>query len=118
MARPRKNEKKKRVIQVNIRFTEMEYKRLCELAKSVSLSPANLIRYKMFSGKFPEIKQSAVEVDLYRELHKIGVNLNQATHKIHLKEMPADYLPILLQLSQMIKKAIKLLIDDSRSGER
>jgi len=118
MARPRKREEEKRVIQVNIRLTEIEYKRICVLAKSASLSPANLIRYKVFLGRFPEIKHSEMEVDLYRELHKIGVNLNQATHKIHLKEMPADYLPILTGLSQMIKKAIKLLIDDGRSGER
>ena len=118
MARPKVKEEEKRMVQVNIRLTKIEYEKVCVLAKGTCLSPANLIRYKVFSGKFPALKQSPIEADMYQELHKIGVNLNQATHRIHLKEMPADYLPILTQLSSMVKRAIKILIDDGRSGER
>ncbi|MEI3799607.1 MULTISPECIES: plasmid mobilization protein [unclassified Chitinophaga] len=118
MARPKKKEEEKRMVQVNIRLTKIEYEKVCIFAKAACLSPANLIRYKVFSGRFPESKQSPIEADLYRELHKIGINLNQATHRIHRKEMPADYLSILTQLSFLVKKTIKILINDGRSGER
>jgi hypothetical protein len=118
MARPKVKEEEKRIVQVNIRLTKIEHEKVCDLARSCCLSPANLIRQKMFSGKFPELKQSPIEADLYRELHRIGVNLNQATHRINRQEMPGDYLTILTHLSLMVKKAIKILLDDGRSGER
>ncbi|MFB6455893.1 plasmid mobilization relaxosome protein MobC [Chitinophaga sp. Hz27] len=116
MARPRKKESEKRVVQVNIRLTFSENQRVNDLAKAVGITPANLIRQKLFAGKFPPIKHSPIEIDLYRELHRIGVNLNQATHWINRNESPGEYLSILIQLSKTVNHAIKLLVDDGRSG--
>ncbi len=116
MARPRKNESEKRTVQVNIRLTSCENQRVTELAKSAGITSANLIRQKFFSGRFPVVKHSPIEIDLYRELHKIGVNLNQATHRINRNEFPGEYLSILIQLSRNVNHAIKLLVDDGRSG--
>ncbi|NIG52507.1 plasmid mobilization relaxosome protein MobC [Chitinophaga sp. Cy-1792] len=116
MARPRKNESEKRVVQVNIRLTSCENQRVNELAKSVGITPANLIRQKLFAGRFPPVKHSPIEIDLYRELHRIGVNLNQATHRINRNELPGEYLSILIQVSKTVNQAIKLLVNDRRSG--
>src|SRR5687768_12783706 len=118
MGRPSINEEDKRTVQVNIRLTQSENKKICEYAAAGNLSPANWIRQKVFTGKFPSVKTSPLDADIYRELQKIGVNLNQATHKINSGQMPADYFAILTVLTVKINKIIKLLVDDSGSGER
>lgn len=118
MGRPSIKEEDKRTVQVNIRLTQSENKKVCEYAAAGNLSPANWIRQKVFTGKFPNVKTSPLDADIYRELQKIGVNLNQATHKINSGQMPENYRPILLVLYTQVNKIIKLLVNDSGSGER
>lgn len=117
MARPRKDDIEKRLVQVNIRLTKGEALKVEQLAQASGLSPANLIRYKFFSGRFPEPKQSPLDGQIYHELKKIGVNLNQATHKINSGETPADYRVILTVLLQKLDNIFKRLIDDRQAGE-
>jgi hypothetical protein len=116
MARPRKNESEKRVQPVTIRFTAEEYRRIEEYAQGSIMSPANWMRYKVFTGKFPPLRVSPVEVSLYKELRRIGVNLNQGTHKLNAGEFPKDYLALQLELLAMLTKIYKLLADDRQSG--
>lgn len=116
MARPRKNDNEKRLVQVNIRLTTNEATKVEQLAASSGLSPANLIRYKFFSGRFPEPKQSPLDGEIYHELKKVGVNLNQATHKINSGEMPVDYRNILMILLARLDNIFKRLIDDRQAG--
>ena len=117
MARPRKEDNEKRLVQVNIRLTPGEASKVEQLAASSGLSPANLIRYKFFSGRFPEPKQSPLEGEIYHELKKIGVNLNQATHKINSGEMPGDYRNILMLLLSKLDNIFKRLIDDRQASK-
>lgn len=117
MARPRKDDNEKRLVQVNIRLTKGEAMKLENLAASSGLSPANLIRYKFFSGRFPEPKQSPLEGEIYHELKKIGVNLNQATHKINSGEMPGDYRNILMILLAKLDSIFKRMIDDRQASK-
>jgi len=98
MGRPALQEEDKRIIQVNIRLTKEEYDTACNYAQASGMSPANWIRYKTFTGRFPAIKLSPVNASLYRELHKIGVNLNQAVKLLHGGQLSPAFLNILTAL--------------------
>jgi hypothetical protein len=109
MGRPQVREKKKRVVQVNIRLTTDENTKVRIYAEAAGLTPANLIRQKVFSGRFPVMKISPVEASLYRELHKIGVNLNQAVKQVHAGRsigVPLSLLNELLRMQQVIIKTL------------
>lgn len=110
MGRPALEEEEKRVIQVNIRLTVEENNRLITYAEASGLSSANWIRQKAFTGRFPAIKLSPVSAALYRELHKIGVNLNQAVRQVHINKSPSMYLTILGALMDKQKEILNCLI--------
>ncbi|MEQ1585783.1 MAG: plasmid mobilization relaxosome protein MobC [Cyclobacteriaceae bacterium] len=112
MARPRKDDRAKRLVQVNIRLTTEESLRIEDFAKASGLSPANWIRQKVFTGKFPTIKQSPLDISIYQQLRKIGVNLNQATHQLNRGEFPKDYRMLQLELVTLLNKTIKNLLND------
>ena len=110
MGRPVLQEDEKRMIQVNIRLTVAENEKLVTYAQAAGISPANWLRQKAFTGRFPTIKLSPVQAELYRELHKIGVNLNQAVKQVHSGKLPAVYLTILGQLSKTLKDVLNCLL--------
>jgi hypothetical protein len=110
MGRPALEEEEKRVVQVNIRLTAAEHDKLLTYAEASGLSPANWIRQKAFTGRFPAIKLSPVDAALYRELHKTGVNLNQAVRQAHSGKLPAMYLSILAALGNTLKRILTCLV--------
>jgi MobC-like protein len=114
MARPRINDSNKRTVQVNIRLTNDENAKVNEYATASGLSPANWIRAKVFTGKFPPVKMSPLDVSIYQELKRIGVNLNQAMHKINQGDFPKEYPVLQLQLQALLDKILKALIDDGQ----
>jgi hypothetical protein len=117
MARPRKNDIEKRTVQVNIRLTKDEADRADRYATASGLSPANWIRQKVFTGKFPVIKASPLEGEIYRELKRIGVNLNQGTHRLNQGDVPKDYQMLQMELLALLDKVIKLLIHDRQPDQ-
>lgn len=117
MARPKVNDSERRLIQVNIRLTTDENHKVQEFASACGLSPANWIRTKIFTGKFPAPKLSPLDASIYRELKRIGVNLNQVTRKINVGEFPKEYLPYLLELNRLLNKIVNLLTHDRQSDQ-
>ncbi|CAN5389651.1 hypothetical protein BH10BAC4_BH10BAC4_07520 [soil metagenome] len=117
MTRPPVNASEKRIHQVNIRLTDDENEKANQHSAASGLSPANWIRKKVFTGKFPAIKLSPVDAALYMELKKIGVNLNQVTHRINQGDFPKEYQALLLNLTSMIGKILKLMTDDRQSDQ-
>ena len=117
MARPRKNDIEKRTIQVNIRLTKDEAEKVNNYATASEESPANWIREKVFTGKFPAMKVSPLEGEIYRELKKIGVNLNQGTRRLNQGDVPKDYLVMQNELLTLLNKIINLLIHDRQSDQ-
>lgn len=117
MARPKVNDSERRLIQINIRLTTDENHRVQEFAAASGLSPANWIRTRIFTGKFPAPKLSPLDASIYRELKRIGVNLNQVTHKINAGEFPKEYLPQILELNRLLNKIINLVIHDRQSDQ-
>ena len=117
MARPRIKDNDKRTNQVNIRLTDAENSKAIAYAQASALSPANWIRRIVFTGKFPPLKLSPVDADLYRELKKIGVNLNQVTHKINQGEFPKEYLACQTELVIILNRILTALTDDGKSDQ-
>ena len=115
MSRPKIDEQDKRVIQVNIRLTEKESRSINELANSSGLSPANWIRHKVFTGKFPVGKISAFDASIYQELNKIGVNLNQAVHKLNQGDSPHFLVKPIEECMSLYKHIVILLTHDRKS---
>lgn len=117
MARPRKNDIEKRTIQVNIRLTKDEADTINNYATASELNPANWIRKKVFTGKFPVMKVSPLEGEIYRELKRIGVNLNQGTHRLNLGDVPKDYQVLQNELLTLLNQTINLLLHDRQSDQ-
>lgn len=117
MSRPKVNEKDRRIVQVNIRLTTTEASTIDEHAKASGLSPANWIRVKVFTGKFPMVKASPLDAAVYYELKKIGVNLNQAAHKLNQGEFPKDYRRLQLELTAILDKILKQLLHDGKHDQ-
>ena len=110
MGRPTLQEDEKRIIQVNIRLTKDEHDTVLNYAEASGMTPANWIRQKAFTGRFPAIKLSPINAALYRELHKIGVNLNQAVRQVHGGKLSPVYLTILTSLMKTQKDILNCLL--------
>ncbi len=110
MARPALQEQDKRIVQVNIRLTKEENEIVCNYAQASAMTPANWIRQKAFTGRFPAIKLSPLNAELYRELHKIGVNLNQAVKQLNSGKQSPTFLTILGALVKMQKDILNCLL--------
>lgn len=117
MSRPRKEEIEKRQVQMNIRLTKDEAATVESYATASGLSPANWIRQKVFTGRFPNLKLSPINAALFQELKKIGVNINQIAHKVNLGEMPGPYLRYQIELLNKLDKIFKLLTNDSQANK-
>lgn len=118
MGRPRVSDTDRRIIQVNIRLTESENAKVNEYASSAGLSPANWIRRKVFTEKFPPMKLSPLDASIYAELRRMGVNLNQATRKLNQGEMPKIYLRLQFELIKLLNRILKVLLGDRDSDQR
>jgi hypothetical protein len=117
MARPRINDNDKRSNQMNIRLTDEENAKAISYAQASGMSPANWIRKIVFTGKFPPLKLSPVDASLYRELKKIGVNLNQVTHRINQGVLPNEYLACQTQLVIILNRILTTLTDDGKPDQ-
>jgi hypothetical protein len=116
MGRPRVEDQDKRIVQVNIRLTEEEHKKVTQYAQASGLSPANWMRKKVFTGKFPPVKLSPLEASMYNELRSIGVNLNQIARKINQGDDHHKHFDFLLSTWIDIKGMLKQLTNDRQSG--
>ena len=117
MSRPKINEQDKRIVQVNIRLTEEENTKVNEYATASGLSPANWIREKVFTGKIPAAKLSPLDTSVYQELRKIGVNLNQATHKLNQEDFPKDFRVLQFELLMLLNKVLKAILHDGQHDQ-
>ena len=118
MSRPKINEQDKRVVQVNIRLTTEESNKVNGYATASGISPASWIRQKAFTGKNPPVRMSPLDTSIYQELKRIGVNLNQAAHKLNQGDFPKELQDLQLQLIALLNKILKAIIDDSQHDQR
>jgi len=117
MSRPKVNDQDKRGVQVNIRLTTEENSKVNSYAATSGLSPANWIRYKIFTGKNPPVRMSSLDASTYQELKRIGVNLNQVAHKLNQGEFPAELKGVQLELIVLLNKVLKVILNDGQHDQ-
>ncbi len=118
MGRPRKEREQKRILRINLRFTGEEYKLLEDVSISCGLPVYILIREKLLNGRFPKPKAAKVDLAVYLELKKIGVNVNQLARHANAGKFPFGILTVLNKLMEQQQFIIKLLLHDSSSENR
>ncbi|MDB5024209.1 MAG: hypothetical protein JWP78_1964 [Mucilaginibacter sp.] len=112
MGRPKKNKEDKLSRVVVIRLTEGELKQLEEFSIMCSQHVSVLVRARLFSGRYPKAIAPKVNILLYAELNRIGVNLNQLTRQVNAGKLPIGLLNVLNELSAQQKKIITHLLND------
>jgi hypothetical protein len=117
MARPKKNDTEKRVNQLNIRLTKEETAKITGWAKASGQDTAAWCRQRLLTGKFPPPKIALIDADTYKELRKIGVNINQAVHKLNLLGENSDYLTESYHLLAWVKKIGNALLNPTHDRQ-
>jgi hypothetical protein len=118
MGRPKIDKEQVKSSRIMIRFTKTELKNLEEAAVVCGIATANLIRDKVLKGHFPKQKVSKINLQVYLELKKSGVNINQLAKAVNSGRLPVGNLPVLRQLYEQQQFIIKLLLNDSQSKNR
>jgi uncharacterized protein (DUF1778 family) len=109
MARPRKNRDQKRSEILRFRLRPSELSRLQKAARAGGLSLSDFVRAILIDGRLRVIQEvRTFDADLYDELRRIGVNLNQAVHKFHAT---GDAPPQLVRAAAAVEKVVMDLID-------
>ena len=109
MPRPRKDPSYQRSETLRCRFTPTEYQRLVKAAGQAGLTLSEFVRAVLVNRRV-KITQDVRKFDgeLYDQLRRIGVNLNQAVHKFHATgDAPAE----LVQAAATVEKAVMNLIE-------
>lgn len=112
MARPKKGKEQKLSKVMVIRLTEGELKQLEQFSIMCSQHVSVLVRKRLFSGSYPKALTPKITVQLYAELNRIGVNLNQLTKQVNAGKLAVGLLRVLNELSVQQQAIIKHLIDD------
>jgi len=119
MGRPKSDKEKLRNINFTLRLTAGEMKDIEQAAATCGMAASELIRHKLFTGKFPRAKAARLELKTYVELKKIGVNLNQLTRLAHTGRIDINLIKILMQLHRQQQVIIaQILYHDSQSKDR
>jgi hypothetical protein len=58
-----------------------------------------------------------LDTSIYQELKRIGVNLNQATHKLNQGDFPNDLRELQFQLIALLNRILKAIVDDGQHDQ-
>ncbi len=83
MGRPKKNKEEKRDIQIVVKLNQAEYKRLLELVAYAETNASDVVRQLVFKERVLKPRIPLLNADIYRELKRIGNNLNQFIRAVH-----------------------------------
>jgi hypothetical protein len=118
MARPKVIPEQKRIYRYVIRLNEKEQQKFMSAAEVSGVEVYKLLRAKLLTGRFPEAKIARVDLGLYLELKKIGVNVNQIAKQVNSGKLPLGINKILLLLQEQQHLIIKVLLHDSDTKDR
>lgn len=88
---------------VPIRYTHEERERLYEASRSVGLSLSEYVRRSALKRPMPKPPVSEVNRETYRELCRIGNNLNQLMRSIHEGKAYSVDIALLYELKTLVK---------------
>lgn len=119
MARPKISTPERRSAFFTFRVTPAQRDTLQTMADNFGCTPGDLIRSKLFSGRFPRVKMARIDLVSYTELKKIGVNINQLAKHANSGKFPYGIRDILIDLKRQEHQIIQLLVsNDSQSEDR
>ncbi|MEB0300892.1 MULTISPECIES: plasmid mobilization relaxosome protein MobC [unclassified Mucilaginibacter] len=118
MARPKIVQEQKRIYRYVIRLNEKEQQKFMAAAEVSGVEVYKLLRAKLLTGRFPEAKIARIDLGVYLELKKIGVNVNQIAKQVNAGKLPFEIRKILLQLQEQQHLIIKVLLHDRDSENR
>jgi hypothetical protein len=110
MARPKISTTEKRTAFFTFRVTQAQRDRLQILADYTGCYPGDLIRAKLFSGRFPRVKMARIDLTSYTELKKIGVNINQLAKHANSGMFPYGIKETLINLKRQEHQIINLCL--------
>ena len=118
MARPKVVLEEKRIYRYVLRLNEKEQQKFLAAAEVSGVEVYKLLRSKLLTGRFPEAKIARVDLGLYLELKKIGVNVNQIARQVNSGKLPFGINKILLLLQEQQHLIIKVLLHDRDPKDR
>ena len=107
---------------VPIRFSVTERQLLYDQAKSVGLSLSSFVRRAALKRRMPPPPVAEINREAYRDLCRIGNNLNQVTRAVHeqrLNVVDSSTLALLIELRRLVKEiGMKVygVVDDSETN--
>jgi hypothetical protein len=91
MARPPKGRDDQLSEMLRCRLRPAEYLRIRQAAERSRLSLSDYARLMLLTGKVTVQQVKRLDADAFEQLRKIGINLNQAVHKLHATgKIPPD----------------------------
>jgi hypothetical protein len=85
-----------------------EYLRIRRAAQKANMSLSDFTRLMLLSGTAPVRQMQTFDPEVYDQLRRIGINLNQAVHKLHATgRIP----PELARASAIVESFILGMID-------
>ncbi|HQK89306.1 MAG TPA: plasmid mobilization relaxosome protein MobC [Acidobacteriota bacterium] len=90
MARPKIAADRLRTATIGVRVSPAEYAALKEKATTMGMTPAQWLRAAALARQLPPPPAPPVNLDTYRELGRIGNNLNQVVARINAGDAPAE----------------------------
>lgn len=119
MARPKTDEEKKLSKVVLFRVTDSEMSQLETASEACGQTIGQLVRVKVFKGKFPQPVLPKTDQRTVIELNKIGVNINQAVRTLNAGIWPQDLRSLLTRAIWLLERFLdELLRDDCKSEDR
>lgn len=107
MGRPKISADKLRTATIGVRVSPAEYDQLRTKAAAMGMTPAQWLRSAALDRRLPPPPAPAVNMETYRELSRIGVNLNQVVARINAgagHQVPAKLPPeITAELLRLVK---------------
>jgi len=105
MARPKIAAEKLRTATIGVRVSPGEYAALREKAAALGQTPAQWLRTAALARRLPAPAAGPVNVATYRELGRIGTNLNQLAARLNAGEAPAARLrTALAELAEQLRR--------------
>ena len=110
MARPPKGQDDQRSETLRCRMRPAEYLKILREAELAGLSLSEYARHLLLSGRITVRQMQSLDPETYDQLRRIGINLNQAVHKLHTTgRIP----PELASAAATVESFILGMIDDS-----
>jgi hypothetical protein len=108
MARPRKGRDDQLSEMLRCRLRPAEYLRIRQAAQRANMSVSDYTRRMLLTGTVVIRKTRTLDPEVFDQLRRIGINLNQAVHKLHATGM----IPPELARAAAVVEAIVLGIAD------